>query len=93
MSVPAFIKGPIPWAGWMHVACSVRGSAAIVALHVWLWAGIKRRRTVAINLARLPIGRASARRGLKTLEELGLVTVQRRPGRRAVITIVMRREP
>lgn len=85
-----FLKGPIPW-GWITLAAKQPGRTLHVGLAIWFWAGIKRARVIVLNLSRLsPLGltRFCAADGLKALEVAGLVKVERRRGRPAVVTIV-----
>ncbi len=85
-----FLKGPIPLT-WLRVAAHQPGKAVSVALELWLWAGIKKSRTVRISLSNLRVApklsRSSASRGLAALERAGLVTVVRRSGRKPTVTL------
>jgi hypothetical protein len=82
---------PVPWA-WWYRACQGTGGAAVqVALALWFRAGWLGGR------ARFPFGscdweslgcsRWTASRGLHTLEQQGLVAVERNQGRAPVVTI------
>ncbi len=85
-----FLKGPVPW-GWLTSAADLPGKALAVSLVVWFRAGCENRRTVAVTLARLTrmgMSESTARRGLRTLERAGLVSVERRPGRAARVTLL-----
>jgi DNA-binding transcriptional ArsR family regulator len=82
-----FLKGPIPWA-WLHRAICLPGRALHVALQLWFHAGIAGNGIVAINLSRLSVDRSAASRGLAALEAAGLVRVQRKPGRKPLVTIL-----
>lgn len=86
-----FLKGPIPLS-WLSLAAALPGKALVVALELWLWAGIKNRRAVSISLSNLRVSpdtsRSGASRGLAALQNAGLVSVQRRPGRRPDVTLV-----
>jgi hypothetical protein len=78
-----FLMGPIPWA-WLDRAGRLPGKALAVGLVLWRQAGLKSNRTVHLCLAgsrSLGLREASARRGLKELENAGLVEVRRLPGR------------
>ncbi len=82
-----FLKGPIPWA-WVEAAAALPGPALIVGLRVWFEAGIRRSKTVPVNLSCGPIPRRSAVRGLHALASAGLVSVERRPGKLSLITLL-----
>ncbi len=86
-----FLKGPIPWS-WLQGAASSSGKALHVAVALWFFVGMSRRLTVAVNLSRLGdlgVSRDSARRGLHALEKRGLVFVQRHPGRKPLVTVLL----
>jgi hypothetical protein len=85
-----FIKGPIPL-DWISRACSLPGKGAELALALWYLSGLTGRCTV--NLTRticrnFCIGRDSKYRGLKAMEEAGLVTVERHRGRSPRVTLL-----
>ena len=85
-----FLKGPIPWK-WLAQAARLPGKAFHVAIVVWFLAGIKSRRTIALSgsaLRGLGVSRHSGYRGLKALEEAGLVKVSRHVGRNSMVTIL-----
>ena len=85
-----FLKGPIAW-GWLSVAASQSGKALHVAIALWFLVGVKRSGQVSLSgnvLRMLGVGRHSAYRGLKKLEEANLVAVQRHPGRNPIVTIL-----
>ncbi len=84
-----FLKGPIPW-NWLSSAAHQPGKALHVAIVLWLLAGIKRTRTVALSgsvLRGFGVNRHSGYRGLASLEAAGLVGVDRHPGRNPIVTI------
>ena len=84
-----FLKGPIPL-NWLAKASRQPGKALHVAIAIWFFAGIKRSRTIALSsrlMFSLGSSRYSTYRGLKALEEAGLVTVIRHRGRSPRITI------
>jgi DNA-binding MarR family transcriptional regulator len=68
------------------------GKALHVGLAIWRWSGIKKSRKVQVSLSAIAVefnvGRATATRGLTSLVKAGLVAVEHRPGRRAIVTIV-----
>ena len=85
-----FLKGPIPWS-WIAKAANCPGQALQVMMVLWFKAGLQKKRTVKLSykeLAKLGCKRESARRGLKALEDVGLVSVERHPGRSPVVTIL-----
>lgn len=85
-----FLKGPIPW-NWLCVALSQPGRAGAVGVALWLRAGLTCKRTVKLSyadLASMCVNRYAARRGLRRLETVGLVSVERRPGCAPEVTIL-----
>lgn len=82
-----FLKGPVSWP-WLQRAMALPGRAVHVGLHLWLMAGVLNSKVVTINLSRLSVDRSAASRGLVALEAAGLVAVQRRPGRKPLVTIL-----
>lgn len=85
-----FLKGPIPWS-WLTLAARQPGKALHVAIALWFWAGVKRRRQMPLSLSRLTMlgaDRFSAARGLAALEQAGLVSVIRLPGRNPTVTLL-----
>jgi hypothetical protein len=85
-----FLKGPIPW-NWLCKAAHLCGKAFQVAIAIWFLAGVHKRREVKISgpaVADLGVNRHAYYRGLKVLEHAGLVSVQRAPGRKALVTIL-----
>jgi len=84
-----FLKGPIPL-NWLAKAARQPGKALHVAIAIWFLAGVTRSRNVALSsrlMFSLGSSRFSTYRGLKALEEAGLVTVIRHPGRGPRISI------
>ncbi len=88
-----FLRGPIPMK-WLSAASSAsgRGSGLKVALAIWYLSGLNgQSHTVKLQTAalrNLGVDRHAAYRGLKALEEAGLVRVQRHPGRTPVVTLL-----
>ena len=85
-----FLKGPIPW-DWLTRAFRLSGKAPHVALALWFQAGLQQNRTVVLSgasLLELGAKRHAGYRGLAVLEQAGLVTVERHPGRSPRVTIV-----
>ena len=84
-----FLRGPIPWA-WVTTAAALPGKSLAVGLVLWREAGCVTRRTVRVTLARLAgplLSVDAARRGVRALERVGLVTVEHRPGCGLVVTL------
>ena len=84
------MTGPIPWK-WLEAAAQQPGRALHVAVVLWQLVGMKRSRCVALNLSRLGslgVSRHAASRGLRALESVGLVQVDRQRGRKAVVTVL-----
>ena len=85
-----FLKGPIPWA-WLVRAAHQPGKALHVAIVLWFLVGVKKTRTVALSgsvLRGLGVDRHSGYRGLGALEQAGLVSAERHPGRNPVVTLL-----
>jgi hypothetical protein len=86
-----FIRGPIPL-GWLLNACGLPGSALPVGLAVWFGAGCQgKRQAVPICnslLSRFGVERIPGYRGLRALEQAGLVSVERHHGRCPRVTIL-----
>jgi DNA-binding transcriptional ArsR family regulator len=83
-----FLRGPVPW-GWLESAARLPGQALAVSLALWRKAGMRRRRTVKLCLGRVGLGvsKQAARRAVRALEQAGLVTVRRLPGRGLEVTL------
>lgn len=80
----------MPWA-WLERAARLPGKALHVAIVLWLLAGLKRARTVALAskyLVKCEVGRHSAYRALLALERAGLVAVVRGRGRQPLVTLL-----
>jgi hypothetical protein len=85
-----FLKGPIPW-NWLVQASRLRGKALHVAILLWREAFCAKVPTVPFRLSQartMGMHSDTARRGLRTLETAGLVSVQRRTGRCSQVTIL-----
>jgi hypothetical protein len=86
-----FLRGPIPW-DWLSVAAPLPGKALQVGLAAWHLAGLKRDMTVELSrrpLESLGVTRQAAYRGLKALENAGLIKAARRSGRKTRVTILL----
>ena len=88
-----FLCGPIPW-NWLTIASNAtgKGSALQVALGIWFLSGLNHK-AATIKLTRktlkqLGVERNAGYRGLRVLEESGLVTVIRKPGSSPIVTIL-----
>ena len=84
-----FLKGPIPL-DWLAKAARQPGKTLHVAVAVWFLAGVTRNRSVALSsrlMFSLGSSRFSTYRGIRALEEAGLVKVIRQRGRSPRITI------
>jgi hypothetical protein len=85
------LRGPIPWAWWVRAA-RLPGRALHVASALWYLVGTSGG-TMATHVfgladwAELGLTRQSAGRGLRRLETAGLVTVARRCGGKADVTL------
>ncbi len=85
-----FLRGPIPL-DWLAIASKLGGKSLHVGIALWFFAGIKRRRSVPLNLSqseRFGFDRFSGSRALTALEQAGLVRLERYPGRKPVVTIL-----
>jgi DNA-binding transcriptional ArsR family regulator len=85
-----FILGPLPLE-WFQVAANLPGKALHIGLALWYLSGLKKSRTIRLtSQARsgFGIGRQALYRQLAALENEGLISVERREGRRPTITIL-----
>ncbi len=90
--VDYFIKGPIPL-NWLAKASALGGKGPLaVGLVVWFLAGLKKTRSelklTTKNLLRLGVNRKLAYRGVKKLEQAGLLRVTRKHGSSPVVSIL-----
>lgn len=86
-----FIKGPIPLE-WITRANNLPGKAGAVGGALWFLVGVQKSRTIKLTGEVEQIagcGRKALYSALVALEGAGLVTVERKLGARAVVTIVM----
>ena len=84
-----FIKGPLP-VSWFVRAAQLPGRAIHVGLLVWFRVGCERTRTVRLAPGHrdlFGLNRHAVYRGLRALEQAGLITVSRSPGRAPVVTL------
>ena len=88
-----FLRGPIPW-NWLCNAAlaSGRGSGFKLAIVLWHLSGLNRQsKTIKLSgkkLRQMGVDRHAAYRGLKALETVGLIRVERRLGRSPTVTII-----
>lgn len=90
-----FLKGPIPWE-CLAEAAQLPGKAFRVGIALWFLAGIKSSGTVTLSgsvLEDFGVKRHAAYRGLKVLEDAGLVSAKRHPGRNPIVTILEFNKP
>ena len=87
--VDAFVKVPL-W--WIAAAAKYARSPATVVLVELLYASWKARNSTFslsnVRLAKLGVSREIKRRVLRDLEAGGLITVERRPSKSPIITLV-----
>jgi hypothetical protein len=86
----AFLKGPIPW-DWIDRAGRLPGKALAVGLVLWQKAGLSNSRTIKICQARLDdlgLREASTRRGIRSLQQAGLIAVVSSAGRGLKISLL-----
>lgn len=84
-----FLKGPIPW-WWIEKAARLPGQALSVGLVAWHLRGLRRSDTFRLapsKVRSLGLSPRVARRGLKALENAGLVAVDRHRGRSPDVTL------
>ena len=84
-----FLRGPVPMK-WLAIAARQKGKALHVAIVIWQQAGMKKSSTVSLpnkQLKEFGVDRFAKARALKELSKVGLITVERHPGRSPVITI------
>jgi CRP-like cAMP-binding protein len=94
MDVPvgdSFLKGPIPLA-WLNKAATLPGKAINLGIAIWWLHGMSRDKAFKLTgkaLAQLGISRDAASSALKGLEAQGLIRVQRSPGQRPTVEILL----
>ena len=87
-----FLRGPVPMA-WLGKAAALPGKTLNVALAVWWRHGMAKGEPFKLTqqaLKNLHVERDAASAGLVQLERAGLIRVERRPGQRPTISIVIR---
>ena len=86
-----FIKGPIPL-DWITKAAGAKGKTLHVGMTLWFLSGLKRSCKVALSQSKLRlfgVSRQASYRALLRLEDAGLVSVERHPGRNPMVTILL----
>ena len=85
-----FIKGPIPF-NWIIKAGKLPGKTLHLAIQMWFLVGVLKNKTIRVNLSKisreLRISRMTLIKSMKALENAGLITVQRIPGQKSIVTI------
>ena len=84
-----FIKGPIPWR-WISAAARLPGKALHVGIFLWFQHGMKKGGEVKVGMSGfsdMGFVRSTASRALASLENAGLISVRRAPGRKALVKI------
>ena len=86
-----FLRGPVPLE-WLGKAAALPGKTLNVAIALWWRHGMAKGKPFKLTqqaLKYLHVERDAASSGLVRLERAGLVRVERRPGQRPIISIVM----
>lgn len=86
----AFLHGPIPLS-WLNAAGLLGGKALHVGLYLWHLAGLNVSMRVKLptsKLQQIGVTRQAAYQALAALERQQLLSVERRPGCCAVVTLV-----
>ena len=87
-----FLRGPLPLE-WLGKAAELPGKTLNVALALWWRHGMAKGKPFKLTrkaLKCLNVERDAASSGLVRLEGAGLIQVERRPGQRPIISIVLR---
>lgn len=85
-----FLKAPLPW-NWLCSASKCPGKSLNVAIALRFIAGIKKDNRIKMQravLKDLGISRQTYNNGLKQLERVGLVTIEKGPGQTPTVTLV-----
>jgi hypothetical protein len=86
-----FLRGPIPM-DWLTKATVLPGKTLNVAIALWWLHGMSKGKPFKLTQAALDymnVERDAASNGLRRLERTGLIKVERRPGQRPMIAIVI----
>lgn len=85
-----FLRGPIPIA-WLTRAARLPGKAIHVALAIQWLQGMKPNTTFQLtrkSLENFDVSRDAASDALNRLEAVGLITLEKKPGQRPLITVL-----
>ncbi|MGZ3781536.1 MAG: hypothetical protein ACXVCY_12865 [Pseudobdellovibrionaceae bacterium] len=85
-----FFAGPIPWSWWSK-ASRLPGKTLQVAAAIWHIGTLKKSRTLQLQggiLKDLGVTRKAVYRALDALEKANLISCERGPGRRPIITVL-----
>jgi hypothetical protein len=86
-----FLRGPIPLP-WLQRAASLPGKAYTLGSILWWFKGMNPTRPIKVtakSLRNFSLSESAYLDGLKRLEEVGLVSVTRKKGQRALIEIIV----
>ena len=86
-----FLRGPIPLE-WLAEAAALPGKTLNVAIALWWIYGMTKDKPFQLTqraLDYLNVKRGATDLGLARLEEAGLIQVDRKPGRRPTVTILV----
>ena len=84
-----FVKGPIPLP-WITRAAGLPGKALAIGVALWYWSGVKctnKFGTSSTLWKKFGISRQASYKGLKALEEAGLIDVERSPGKNPIVLV------
>ena len=85
-----FIKGPIPYE-WITRASRMSGTAVRVGLNLWFLSGLTKSKTVKLSnryLNDFGLHRISKSKGLKQLQDAGLISYTGKKGSSPLVTIL-----
>ena len=86
-----FLRGPVPL-DWLGRAAALPGKTLNVAIALWWRHGMAKGKPFKLTkqaLKSLHVERDAASAGLARLEQAGLIQVERRPGQRPIISILI----
>ena len=86
-----FLRGPVPLE-WLTVAAKLPGKTINVALALWWRHGMAKGKPFKLTqmaLKAMNVERDAERMGLTRLEQAGLIQVERKPGQRPTISMVI----
>ena len=90
--IGSFIKGPIPLY-WIKKALKLAPCAIRIGMVLWYISGLRKNETFILSnvmLKKFDIGRHTKYRGLKLLEEAGLIEIEKRFKKNPKVTIKMK---